>query len=134
MAAAAAAALAREGREDAFRRLFRFYRRRDLRGGPDLRAVIDFSAPGDQVTAGSWGGSRGPLPGTGRRSRPQVPRPSPPSSSDRLAPQASYAGTKCPGRNRSVNSALGYSLRCPPPAVRKSSVWFPSNHEMGSKP
>ncbi|KAM7163875.1 nucleic acid dioxygenase ALKBH1 [Macrochelys suwanniensis] len=49
MAAAAAAALAREGGEDAFRRLFRFYRRRDLRGGPDLRGVIDFSAPGDQV-------------------------------------------------------------------------------------
>ncbi|CAM5151804.1 unnamed protein product [Natator depressus] len=50
-AAAAAAALAREGTEDAFRRLFRFYRRRDLRGGPDLRAVIDFSAPGDQVVS-----------------------------------------------------------------------------------
>ncbi|XP_038260570.1 nucleic acid dioxygenase ALKBH1 [Dermochelys coriacea] len=47
--AAAAAGLAREGTEDAFRRLFRFYRRRDLRGGPDLRGVIDFSAPGDQV-------------------------------------------------------------------------------------
>ncbi|XP_006116054.3 nucleic acid dioxygenase ALKBH1 [Pelodiscus sinensis] len=49
--AAAAAALAREGGEDAFRRLFRFYRRRDLRGGPDLPGVIDFSSPGDQVVS-----------------------------------------------------------------------------------
>ncbi|XP_006028609.1 nucleic acid dioxygenase ALKBH1 isoform X2 [Alligator sinensis] len=43
-----AAALAREGGEDAFRRLFRFYRRRD---GLDLRGVVDFSAPGNQVVS-----------------------------------------------------------------------------------
>lgn len=46
---AAAAALGREGGEDAFRRLFRFYRRRDA---SELRGVLDFSAPGGQVTAG----------------------------------------------------------------------------------
>uniref|UniRef100_A0A493TNR5 AlkB homolog 1, histone H2A dioxygenase n=1 Tax=Anas platyrhynchos platyrhynchos TaxID=8840 RepID=A0A493TNR5_ANAPP len=43
---AAAAALGREGGEDAFRRLFRFYRRRDA---SELRGVLDFSAPGGQV-------------------------------------------------------------------------------------
>ncbi|XP_039245606.1 nucleic acid dioxygenase ALKBH1 isoform X2 [Pipra filicauda] len=43
---AAAAALTREGGEDAFRRLFRFYRQRDV---SDLRGVVDFSAPGGQV-------------------------------------------------------------------------------------
>lgn len=47
-AGAAAAALGREGGEDAFRRLFRFYRQRDA---ADLRGVVDFSAPGGQVTA-----------------------------------------------------------------------------------
>ncbi|NWS93017.1 ALKB1 dioxygenase, partial [Toxostoma redivivum] len=41
-----AAALTREGGEDAFRRLFRFYRQRDA---SDLRGVVDFSAPGGQV-------------------------------------------------------------------------------------
>lgn len=46
--AAGAAALGREGGEDAFRRLFRFYRQRDA---ADLRGVVDFSAPGGQVTA-----------------------------------------------------------------------------------
>ncbi|XP_047915643.2 nucleic acid dioxygenase ALKBH1 [Anser cygnoides] len=45
-AGAAAAALGREGGEDAFRRLFRFYRQRDA---SDLRGVVDFSAPGGQV-------------------------------------------------------------------------------------
>lgn len=49
---AAAAALGREGGEDAFRRLFRFYRRRDA---SELRGVLDFSAPGGQVTAGGAG-------------------------------------------------------------------------------
>ncbi|XP_057284670.1 nucleic acid dioxygenase ALKBH1 [Pezoporus wallicus] len=43
---AAAAALSREGGEDAFRRLFRFYRQRDA---SDLRGVVDFSVPGGQV-------------------------------------------------------------------------------------
>lgn len=47
---AAAAALTREGGEDAFRRLFRFYRQRDA---SDLRGVVDFSVPGGQVTLGS---------------------------------------------------------------------------------
>ncbi|XP_054256271.1 nucleic acid dioxygenase ALKBH1 [Indicator indicator] len=42
----AAAALTREGGEDAFRRLFRFYRQRDV---SDLRGVVDFSVPGGQV-------------------------------------------------------------------------------------
>ncbi|NXH40944.1 ALKB1 dioxygenase, partial [Dicaeum eximium] len=42
----AAAALTREGGEDAFRRLFRFYRQRDA---SDLKGVVDFSAPGGQV-------------------------------------------------------------------------------------
>uniref|UniRef100_A0A8B9PA90 Uncharacterized protein n=1 Tax=Apteryx owenii TaxID=8824 RepID=A0A8B9PA90_APTOW len=46
-AGAAAAAFTREGGEDAFRRLFRFYRQRDV---SDLRGVVDFSAPGGQVT------------------------------------------------------------------------------------
>ncbi|XP_040455548.1 nucleic acid dioxygenase ALKBH1 isoform X1 [Falco naumanni] len=41
----AAAALTREGGEDAFRRLFRFYRQRDA---SDLRGVVDFSVPGGQ--------------------------------------------------------------------------------------
>lgn len=45
-----AAALTREGGEDAFRRLFRFYRQRDA---SDLRGVVDFSVPGGQVTPGS---------------------------------------------------------------------------------
>uniref|UniRef100_A0A8C9G2G5 Uncharacterized protein n=1 Tax=Pavo cristatus TaxID=9049 RepID=A0A8C9G2G5_PAVCR len=39
-AGAAAAALGREGGEDAFRRLFRFYRQHDA---ADLRGVVDFS-------------------------------------------------------------------------------------------
>ncbi|XP_064919888.1 nucleic acid dioxygenase ALKBH1 isoform X2 [Columba livia] len=46
MAAGAAAALTREGGEDAFRRLFRLYRQRDA---SDLRGVVDFSVPGSQV-------------------------------------------------------------------------------------
>ncbi|XP_065491409.1 nucleic acid dioxygenase ALKBH1 isoform X2 [Caloenas nicobarica] len=46
MAAGAAAALTREGGEDAFRRLFRLYRQRDV---SDLRGVVDFSVPGSQV-------------------------------------------------------------------------------------
>lgn len=50
MAAGAAAALTREGGEDAFRRLFRLYRQRDA---SDLRGVVDFSVPGSQVTLGS---------------------------------------------------------------------------------
>lgn len=69
-AGAAAAALGREGGEDAFRRLFRFYRQRDAK---DLRGVLDFSAPGGQVTAcagpGSLGGAVGPrrpVPARGR--------------------------------------------------------------------
>ncbi|NWU98236.1 ALKB1 dioxygenase, partial [Upupa epops] len=41
-----AAALTRDGGEDVFRRLFRFYRQRDA---VDLRAVVDFSVPGGQV-------------------------------------------------------------------------------------
>lgn len=48
---AAAAALTREGGEDAFRRLFRFYRQRDA---SDLRGVVDFSAPGGQVKLGCF--------------------------------------------------------------------------------
>lgn len=47
----AAAALTREGGEDAFRRLFRFYRQRDA---SDLRGVVDFSAPGGQVMLGCF--------------------------------------------------------------------------------
>lgn len=46
-----AAALTREGGEDAFRRLFRFYRQRDA---SDLRGVVDFSAPGGQVMLGCF--------------------------------------------------------------------------------
>ncbi|XP_009907679.2 nucleic acid dioxygenase ALKBH1 [Dryobates pubescens] len=46
LAKMAAAALTREGGEDAFRRLFRFYRQRDV---SDLRGVVDFSVPGGQV-------------------------------------------------------------------------------------
>uniref|UniRef100_A0A8C5J8R9 Uncharacterized protein n=1 Tax=Junco hyemalis TaxID=40217 RepID=A0A8C5J8R9_JUNHY len=39
------ASAAGAGGEDAFRRLFRFYRQRDA---SDLRGVVDFSAPGVQ--------------------------------------------------------------------------------------
>lgn len=50
MAKMAAAALTREGGEDAFRRLFRFYRQREP---SDLRGVVDFTVPGGQVTPDS---------------------------------------------------------------------------------
>lgn len=61
----AAAALTREGGEDAFRRLFRFYRQRDV---SDLRGVVDFSVPGGQVTLGSSCPRRAAI-----RARPALP-------------------------------------------------------------